>query len=379
MTGILGLLLALTVIQAQPQVAAGRISGRVTAEGASTPIAGARVMLYPAAPPRMGAFTPPGEALTDEDGRFVFVRVAAGEYRLDVQKTGYVPFPGTPGRPHTIQVAAGQALDDINVQLQRGGAITGRLLDTSGEPLTDAGVMALRRMTAGGASPRYIPTSGPGQQTNDLGEFRLPGLAPGEYIVVATPRRQFAFGGPGVAPPAGNSPRTTATTTYYPGTSDQAAAHALTVTAGQTVENIVFTMLSAPAFRVSGVVVDENGNAVAGAMVMLMSDPRVAGFMGPSGNARTQDDGRFVIQSVPAGSYRLTASVPVSLNSGSAGAGGSGSISTWTSGGVSGGVSAGVVGGAPASVVYGSGSMPTPTEITVGDADVAGVRLIVRR
>lgn len=378
MTGIVGLLLALTVGQAQPQVATGRISGRVTAEGASTPIAGARVTLYPAAP-RMGAFTPPGEALTDTDGRFAFVRVAAGEYRLDVQKTGYAPFPGTPGRPHTIQVAAGQALDDINVQLQRGGAITGRLLDASGEPLTDTSVMALRRTPAGGSSLRYLPTPGGGQPTNDLGEFRLPGLAPGEYVVVATPRRQFAFGGPGVAPPAGNGARTTATTTYYPGTSDQAAAHALTVAAGQTVENIVFTMLYAPAFRVSGVVVDENGNAIAGAMVMLMSDPRVGGFMGPSGNARTQDDGRFVIQSVPAGSYRLTASVPVSLSSGSVGAGGGGSISTWTSGGASGGVSAGVVGGAPASVVYGSGSMPTPTEITVGDADVAGVRLVVRR
>jgi hypothetical protein len=373
MTGIVGLLLALTVGQAQPQVAAARISGRVTAEGASTPIAGARVMLYPAAPPRMGVFTPPGEALTDEAGRFAFVRLAAGEYRLDVQKTGYVPFPGTPGRPHTIQVAAGQALDDINVQLQRGGAIAGRLLDASGEPLTDAGVMALRRMTAGGASPRYIPTSGPGQQTNDLGEFRLPGLAPGEYIVVATPRRQFAFGGPGVAPPTGNGARTTATTTYYPGTSDQAAAHALTVAAGQTVENIVFTMLSAPAFRVSGVVVDENGNAVAGAMVMLMSDPRVGGFMGPSGNARTQDDGRFVIQSVPAGSYRLTASVPVSLSSGRVASGGSGGVA-WVSGG-----SSGAIGGTTAGVVYGSSSMPTPTEITVADADVAGVRLTVRQ
>src|SRR6266496_2467243 len=97
MTAIIGLLIALSVGQVQPTPAAGRVSGRITAEGANTPIAGARVMLFPAAP-RTRAFTPPGEAITDHDGKFVFEGIAAGNYNLDVQKTGYVPFPGMPGR-----------------------------------------------------------------------------------------------------------------------------------------------------------------------------------------------------------------------------------------------------------------------------------------
>jgi hypothetical protein len=102
--------------------------------------------------------------------------------------------------------------------------------------------------------------------------------------------------------------------------------------------------------------------------------------MGPSGSARTQDDGRFVIAAVPAGTYRLTANVPVTVSSGGV-ASGSGSFTTWTSSGgrgeVAAGVSGGIVGGT--SVVMGPGAMPTPTEITVVDADVAGVRLTVRR
>ena len=86
----------------------------------------------------------------------------------------------------------------------------------------------------------------------------------------------------------------------------------IAVAAGAEVGNINFAVQSVPAFRVSGTVVDENGNPVAGAMVMLMGDPRNGGmFMGPSGSARTQDNGRFDMDDVPAGTYRANASTPV--------------------------------------------------------------------
>src|SRR5207237_712571 len=73
---------------------------------------------------------------------------------------------------------------------------------------------------------------------------------------------------------------------------------------------------SAPAYRVSGIVVDENGSFVVGAMVMLMSDPRAGAMMGPAGSARSGDGGRFVIDGVVSGSYRATASIPMATNSG---------------------------------------------------------------
>jgi hypothetical protein len=61
----------------------------------------------------------------------------------------------------------------------------------------------------------------------------------------------------------------------------KAAAQPIAVAAGAEVGNISFTMQSAPAFRVSGIVVDENGDPVADAMVMMMGDPRSGIFMGP--------------------------------------------------------------------------------------------------
>lgn len=386
------LLIALTLAQAAASLPApattARISGRVTAEGSSAPVAGARVILIPSRP-RMGTFTPPGEAITDEDGRFAFEGIVAGSYNVDVQKAGYVAFPDTQGRPHTIDVAAGQTLANMEVHLQKGGIIAGRLLDAAGQPIPEVSVMAMRRVAIGGQD-RYLPTSGSGPgQTNDIGEFRVAGLAPGDYIVAASPRGQSPFGARGMSAPAAatTAPRTVAITTYYPGTRDQATAQTIHVAAQQTVENIVFTVLSAPAYRVSGMVVDEAGAAVGGAVVSLMNDPRAGVFTGPPAGGRSRDDGTFVITGVPAGSYRATAMVPVTITTTSSGSGGGG-FTTWTSTSGSAGVSGGIVGGTTGAIISGgsggmvSGTttgMAATTDVVVADADVSGVRLVVKR
>ena len=358
MQTLVGLFVALSLSQVAPAATTGRLAGRVTVEGAGTPIPGARVMLIPNGRPS-GPFGMPPQATTDQEGRFAFERLAPGEYRLDVQKTGFAPLFSPGARPGTIQVAAGQTVDGVRVQLQKGGVITGKVLDPSGEPFTDARVMAMRRTNglAAGAPPRFLPAPMQGaQQTNDLGEFRLSGLASGEYDVAAM--RSGAFG-PVTAPASNGSARTALTTTFYPGTTDPAGAQSIMVAAGAEVGNLVFTMQAAPAFRVSGLVVDENGTPVARAMVMLMSDPRSGMFPGPAGNTQTQEDGRFVIGDVPAGSYRITATVPMRFNNGSAGLTG-GTITTFSSSG-------------------GIGGIEPPSEIVVADADVNGVRVVVRR
>jgi hypothetical protein len=347
---------------------AGRISGRVTLEGANTPIAGARIMLMPAGRPA-GPIGPPPQTLTDQEGRFAFDQLTPGTYRIDAQKTGYAPLLD-PSRAPTVQVGAGQAIDGVDLRLQKGAVIAGRLLDPAGDPLPDARVMALRRVSPPGAPPRLIPAPGAqGQPTNDLGEFRVSGLPPGEYFVAAMPRFMpmppmfgaAASGGAASPPRAG---RTTIATTFYPGTTDQAAAQPLAVTAGAEVNGIVVSMQSTPAFRVSGIVVDENGDPVAGATVMLMADPRggMLMFAGPAGNARARDDGRFDIDDVAPGSYRANGSVPMSF--GGPSGGGIGAV-------------AGVTGGFAGPGFR--GPVDPPAEVVVADADVNGVRVTVRR
>jgi Carboxypeptidase regulatory-like domain len=297
----------------------------------------------------------------------VFDGLAPGEYRIEVQKTGFAPLSSPGTRPTTIQVAVGQAVDDVRIQLQRGGIITGKLLDPSGEPFADARIMVMRRVAGPQAgntnAPRFMPAPTQGlQQTNDLGEFRVTGLASGEYYVAGM-RGTNVYGGPAAPPVAGGGARTALTTTFYPGTTDPAGAQSIAVEAGREVSSIIFTMQAAPAFRVSGLVVDENGAPVARAMVTLMGDPRSGMFTGPAGNTQTQEDGRFVIGDVAAGTYRVMAMVPMTFSTGG-GTGGivGGSFSTFsTSGGGPGGVS------------------QQPEEVAVRDADVDGLRVVVRR
>ena len=380
---VVGLLLALSMDQAAAPAATGRISGRVTAEGTNAPIAGARVMVFPMmrrGTPPTGPMAVPPQGLTDQDGRFVFNGLAPGEYRVDVQKTGFASSMDPTTRPRTYTVAAGQTLDNIGIVLQKGAVISGKVLDQKGEPVTDAQVMALRRITppsASTAAPRLIPTPMQGaQMTNDIGEYRVAGLAPGEYFIAASPRA-MGFAGPGATSTTGKGGGTpTTTTTYYPGTADQVGGQAITVAAGAEVSNIVFTLQSVPAYRISGLVVDENGAPIAHAMVMLMNDPRSGMmFMGPHGNAQTGDDGRFSIGDVTPGAYRLNASVPMMMTSGggigasSVVTGGGGSFTSWSIASSDGVTTTRTVNTTP----------PQPQEVVVTDADVRGVRVVARR
>ena len=399
MTPVLGLVVAVTLAQTpqpaptpqtQPAAPTARLAGRVTVEGTNAPLADARVVLV-LAPRRMPErpmfpFGPPPQAITDQDGRFAFPHLRPGEYRVELQRTGYAPLDDA-GQGHTITLADGQAIDDLQLHMQKGAVIAGRILGPSGEPQADVRVMALRRMEGPRTPPRLIPAPMQGmQQTNDLGEFRLAGLPPGEYFVSAAPNMQSPYGGPGIAAPPPSQSRTAVTTTYYPGTTDQAAAQPVAVARGAEVGNISFMLQSLPVFRISGVVVDEEGKPVAGAFVMLMGDPRSGMFMGPGGSrAPSRDDGRFTIDNVVAGSYHVTATVPITMTSAGGG------VTTWSSAGGGGGAGVGsggrqgavaggvaVASGAPIAM-GGYGYVNQPTEVVVNDTDVAGVRVVIRK
>lgn len=142
--------------------------------------------------------------------------------------------------------------------------------------------------------------------------------------------------------------------TYYPGTRDRETAQVLTVAAGQVVGDLRFSLVLLPAHEVSGVVIDEAGLPLAGMIVLLTSDPTEGGTATPA-TGQTDQDGAFRIGGIVSGSYHVRAAAGRPP--------------------VAGGRSAGSPGVAAVGGVLLSAA--APVEITVGDADVTGLRIVV--
>jgi hypothetical protein len=297
LTCAIGLALSPLGTSGQVPTGAAQVVGRVIDAETNTPIAGARVSVGPVfRGPRETRFWPPApgspggavNTLTDEDGRFVLDGVPLGEVSVLVHKPGFAE--GRPGQSTLV-----------NISLRRGGVLSGRVLDERGEPLPDIRVTALRRMPGRGDS-LTMTGAGPGAAvTNDLGEFRIAGLAAGDYVLSGTPLPQMSISG------GGAGPKTTWALTYYPGTTNQPEAQAVTLPQGETVPGLEFRLISSPAFRVTGTVVDEAGKPLANAMVSLSAPRLDRGTFVPPAIARTKPDGTFTIGGVSAGRYVVSA------------------------------------------------------------------------
>ena len=130
----------------------------------------------------------PKAALTDAEGRFEFRDLPAGRFTLQATKSGFVNVqygqtrPFESGKP--IELADKQSLDNADISMPRGSVIAGRIVDEFGDPLPDVSVTAMRQTWQNGRR-RLRPSPGRIAQTNDLGQFRIYGLPPGDYYVSA--------------------------------------------------------------------------------------------------------------------------------------------------------------------------------------------------
>jgi protocatechuate 3,4-dioxygenase beta subunit len=129
--------------------------------------------------------------ITDDDGRFAFVGLAAGRFTLLATKEAYatVTFgakrPGGPGT--SIVLADRQQAGGLTIRLPRGAVITGTVVDQNGQPTARISVSASRYTFINSGEQRLAPTRT--SSTNDRGQYRIYSLAPGEYCVAASPPR----------------------------------------------------------------------------------------------------------------------------------------------------------------------------------------------
>jgi Carboxypeptidase regulatory-like domain len=303
----------------------GEISGRVvTTDRNPQPLRRAVVTLT-------GDVPTPRSVLTDDDCRFVFSRLPAGTFSVTARKAAYLatPYgarrPGRSGMP--IALAEGQR-EAISIVMFRGSAITGMLRDRNGAPVRGVDVRAIdgRAFSTPDALPIEIAT------TDDRGVYRLYGVPPGEYYIVALPllggsgeiagpsaasidaalamlasRRPAAPGATPVAPPPqrtiGFAP------VFYPGTPIHSDAVSVRVEAEEERTGIDFELRLLPMAAIDGVVRGDVPNLSAVQITLIPSGPRVNTVMhsGMVSGRAVDAEGRFGYGNLAPGRYRIVA------------------------------------------------------------------------
>jgi len=178
-----------------------------------------------------------------------------------VERDGYVRAVSVA----TFESAAGTVMA---IALTPTGVIAGRVVDAQGNPVSRVFVRAVSGKVTYEA------------QTDDLGEYRIFDLPPGQYVVNAAPYLAPRIEGTMLIRPTPPSPyapgegqamlfltrmlqagdyidpialtREGYVPVYYPGTTDAAGATALDLKAGATISGIDMTVVRAPASRAPG-------------------------------------------------------------------------------------------------------------------------------
>jgi hypothetical protein len=281
-------------------VANGTIRGHVVAADSGQPLRKAEVRLVPIGPLSGGMpdrARQPRTARTDVDGKYEFTDVAAARYAMSVSKPPYVEenLGQLPPNNKPIEVHGGETLDRVDFSLKRGGVITGRVVDEFGEPLSGVQARIVQARTINGRRDLQEMNFA---STNDLGEFRMFGIAPGQYHVKVSWRRM------GMPMDADSPDRTGYADTFFPGTVNVEEAQRLTVRAGETVSDLMIALSPLKTVRLEGSVADVNGKALGQINVIVMKgDGNGGGVFG----AMVKPDGTFIVGNLTPGEYMLRA------------------------------------------------------------------------
>jgi protocatechuate 3,4-dioxygenase beta subunit len=216
--------------------AADYITGRVVGEGGE-PLGGVNVYASPRSLPVPGTRH---VAVADDDGAFRIRGLEPGIYTISAYVPGYVPEPD----PLTGRVGGEyKPGDSANVRLVRGGVITGTITDAQGQAVVAIGVRAFRVRDLDGRAPLPYFNYDRTGRTDDRGVYRLYGLLPGVYVVVAGGAAANNFG---VV-----TPYQTDVPTFYPSSTRDTAAE-ITVRAGQESAGVDIRYREEQGHRVTG-------------------------------------------------------------------------------------------------------------------------------
>jgi protocatechuate 3,4-dioxygenase beta subunit len=279
------------------------VSGRVTLKG--EPARGVTVILQGQNP---GESNSP-RARTDESGRFYFTGLPAGKYSISALTPGYVSpdepsFPGLRGR--TLNLTEGDRVENIDLEINRGGVIAGRITDSQGRPVVEEKVKLFKLNPSNLSGENfYRGVNYEMYQTDDRGHYRIYGLPEGRYTVSVG--HAESFGSANIISTRDFYPRV-----FYPKATSFSEAKMIEVSEGSEAANIDITVPDPKqTYDIYGRVVDAgSGRPVAGVEVMLgwaPSEGRYAASGYAGSGARSGPNGEFHIFGVQPGRYAIHA------------------------------------------------------------------------
>ena len=256
--------------------------------------------------------------LTGGAGQFAFSDVPAGTYALSAATPGYIKLYYGQRQPfeplQTLHVKDGHTLANLQFALTPGGVITGHIIDERGRPVGNATVNAFRStdtpetesngplrrlLTDNGASPSMISDSH-SVRTDERGRFRIYGLSPADYNVLATTDMVTALlkvpDAPHYLP------------TYFPGTTRIENSHFVRVSLDH--ESVAdFSIAPTPMVDISGWVTNSVGDRLSNGIVRIVrrSSPELLVPV-PGGVDRVREDGSFALKAPSDGVFMVYAS-----------------------------------------------------------------------
>jgi protocatechuate 3,4-dioxygenase beta subunit len=242
-------------------------------------------------------------AVTDASGRFAISDLEPGEYGLSASRNGYVTASAaTAGAQKSISVltvASGAGLADLEFRMIPQGVITGKITDEDGEPVANATVEVSDYKLALSAS-QSSPTGVAPVRTNDLGQYRIFGIAPGTYRVrVRVESKTYDN------PAQGTTKKLAYPATYYPGTAEAPSATPVRVSSGNE-QQVDIGLAKVPVFQLSGLLSDQL-SFVAPIMAVGRNGSVSDRYLARS----TDNKGNWTIPDVPSGSYTVVCDVIV--------------------------------------------------------------------
>jgi hypothetical protein len=284
------------------------------------------------------ALTYARSVIADDAGSFTFARLPPGAYKISAKKAAYLAAEYGSSRPGRVgsqlALAAGERRT-VSLTMFRGAAVGGVLTTQSGAPLSGVSVMAITSRSLRD-NDRFDPEPA---TTNDRGEYRIYGLMPGEYFVVALPgdegageigarsagetdallalvaqRKNVAspITRPATVEPLPAAPRVIGySPIYYPGTPLVTDAEPIRLAAGDDRSSIRFAVPRLPVATVEGTIAGDIAS-LATVQMAIVPDAmrlRMRGKFPSVTAAPPNEQGQFKYGNLSPGHYQIVARV----------------------------------------------------------------------